>query len=249
MSGTLHGMEPVVERTLSDVLRTPKPVLEEAELHDVLIRRRGDAGDVMLIEAKRATALRDTLGMFARLLHAAWQVEGVEGHLVQGVNFTLPWTSFLPEDDRRQFMTELTETAGAAADTGNYAPLALLLRDWQATANVYADPAALKELTEPLEQSELQSLSAKPAKRRSRARSTTAKALPYLGKLRYGSQTVPASTSVIRTKPSPAQVAVGRAAARKAGVVPQPAKSANRRFATKRQRASSAGKGGAGSAK
>jgi hypothetical protein len=158
-------MDTAIERTLSDVLRTPNPVLEEAERRDVLIRRRGQAGDMMLMEAKRARALRDTLGTFARLMHAAAQIEGVEGHLTRDVSVALPWTSLLPEEERHQFVIELMEMAGASADTGNYGPLARLLRDWQATANVYADPAAFKELTEPLEETELPSLLPKPAKR------------------------------------------------------------------------------------
>jgi hypothetical protein len=165
-------METVVEHTLSDVLRTPNPVLQEAERRDVLIRRR-QADDLVLMDAKRARALRDTLGTFARLLHTAVQLKGVEGRLTAGVNWALPWTSLLPEEARRQFVTELTEMAGAVADTGNYTPLAVLLRDWQATANAYADPEAFKELTEPLEETELPSLLTEPVRRkRPKSRST-----------------------------------------------------------------------------
>jgi hypothetical protein len=158
-------METVIEHTLSDVLRTPNPILQEAERRDILIRRR-QAEDLVLMDAKRAWALRDTLGTFARLLHAAVQIKGVAGHLTEGVNSALPWTSLLSDEARRQFVAELTQMAGAVADTGNYTPLAVLLRDWQATANVYADPEAFKELTEPLEETELPSLLTEPVRRK-----------------------------------------------------------------------------------
>ena len=151
-------METAIEHTLSDVLRTPKPVLREAERRDVLITRRGPAGDMVLMEAKRARALRDTLGSVARLLNFAVRIEGVESRLAEIVNLALPWTSYLPAEERSQFVAELAEMAGASAETGNYTPLALLLRDWQMTALVYADPVAFKAVTEPLEETELPSL-------------------------------------------------------------------------------------------
>ena len=144
-------METAIERTLSDVLRTPLPVLHEAERRDILITRRGQAGNMILMDAKRARALRETLGTVARLLNAAVRVKGVQGQLTADVNLALPWTSYLPPEERAQFVAELAEKAGASAETGNYAPLAMLLRDWQTTALVYADPAAFTELTEPLE--------------------------------------------------------------------------------------------------
>jgi hypothetical protein len=167
-------METAIERTLSDVLRTPLPVLHEAERRDILITRRGQAGNMILMDAKRARALRETLGTVARLLNAAVRVKGVQGQLTADVNLALPWTSYLPPEERAQFVAELAEKAGASAETGNYAPLAMLLRDWQTTALVYADPAAFTELTEPLEETELPSLLPERAGRGSRPTRATA---------------------------------------------------------------------------
>lgn len=150
-------METAIEHTLSDVLREPNPVLREAERQDVLIRRRGQARDMVLTDAGRARALRETLGTLARLLGTAAQ-KGIVLLLTEDVHRSLPWTLHLPDEERQQFVTELTEMAGASADTANFTPLAMLLRDWQATALAYADPAAYAELTQPLEETNLPSL-------------------------------------------------------------------------------------------
>jgi hypothetical protein len=247
MFDTLCCMQPAIEHTLSDVLRTPKPVLKEAEQYDVLIKRRGQADDMILMEAKRAMALRDTLGTFARLLHVAVQVEGVERHITQDVNFALPWTALLPEEDRRQFVDELTAMAGASADTGNYAPLAVLLRDWQATANVYADPAALKDLTEPLEEAELEPLPAEPARRRSRAASSVNKVSGPSGSSRHESRT--ARTAATRGAAKKAQSAAARkAAGKKTEPLTASAKSTSRVSRSRAQRANPSKKPGPDSA-
>src|SRR6266705_2365816 len=150
-------METTIEHTLSDVLRKPKPVLREAERRDILIRRR-QASDMILMGAGRARALRDVLGTLSRLLQTIADVAGVTGRLIDDVNVALPWTSLLPPEERGQFVNELMQMASAAAETGDYTPITMLLRDWKATALVYADPAAFKELTEPLEEAELPTL-------------------------------------------------------------------------------------------
>ena len=208
-------MEIVTERTLTDVLRTPKPILREAGGRDILIRRR-QAEDVVLMDAKRARALRDTLGTVARLLRVASQLQGVVGRLVEDVNVTLPWTSLLPDEERRQFVAELMEMAGAAADTGNYAPLTTLLRDWQATANVYADPAAFKELTEPLEETELPSLLTEPGRRkRPKARSAAMTSTSRARVSGATSKSVAAGRTRKRNEAAAAEPAPRKAAAKK----------------------------------
>jgi hypothetical protein len=248
VSDTLYCMEPAIEHTLSDVLRTPNPVLQEAEQHDILIRRRGQAEDMILMEAKRALALRDTLGTFARLLHVAVQVEGVEGHITQDVNFVLPWTALLPEEDRRQFVAELTEMAGASADTGNYAPLAVLLRDWQATANVYANPAALKDLTEPLEEAELVPLPGEPLRRRSKATTSVTKASDLLRSFRYHPPTSRTNYPLSAAAKKAQMARAKKTATNKTEPLTASKKSAGRVSRSRAQRTNPSNKPGAGSA-
>jgi hypothetical protein len=47
-------------------------------------------------------------------------------------------------------LAEFFRTAETAADLGIMTPLAQLLREWQATAAIYADPELAAELRRPL---------------------------------------------------------------------------------------------------
>jgi hypothetical protein len=58
----------------------------------------------------------------------------------------LPWTSFLPESDREQFLADFTRTAAGSVEAEVYEPLIRTLEAWKATAEVYANPALLKVL-------------------------------------------------------------------------------------------------------
>lgn len=59
----------------------------------------------------------------------------------------LPWARFLPEADRAEFAQDFIATAEAAGSTGNLAPLAQMLAEWQHTAEVHADPDLYRVLT------------------------------------------------------------------------------------------------------
>jgi hypothetical protein len=58
-----------------------------------------------------------------------------------------PWVAFLSESDFDAFVAELVAVARGAAELGNRAPVAVLLTQWQHTAEVYADPVLLEILT------------------------------------------------------------------------------------------------------
>lgn len=60
---------------------------------------------------------------------------------------TFAWAQFLPSDARDLFAEELTATLLAAATVGVYAPVAQLVREWKATAEIHADPELLRWLT------------------------------------------------------------------------------------------------------
>ena len=56
----------------------------------------------------------------------------------------MPWASVLPQADRDKFVFDLAQAAGG----GTHAPerLAACLREWQATAEAYADPSEAERL-------------------------------------------------------------------------------------------------------
>ncbi|HEX5291446.1 MAG TPA: hypothetical protein VFX25_21480 [Streptosporangiaceae bacterium] len=62
-----------------------------------------------------------------------------------------PWVQFLPTEDTRAFLVELVETLRAAASVRNLAALEPVVAAWEATAEIYSDPALLKAATAPLD--------------------------------------------------------------------------------------------------
>jgi len=58
---------------------------------------------------------------------------------------------FLPAADRRLFVEEFSRVVTAAAALDNVAPLIRLLREWQATAEVHANPKHGRRLRRSLE--------------------------------------------------------------------------------------------------
>jgi uncharacterized protein DUF6247 len=62
------------------------------------------------------------------------------------VSAAIPWATLLPKRDRMEFVDELSRTLLAASALDNYAPVAQLLREWTATAEVHADPRLARRL-------------------------------------------------------------------------------------------------------
>lgn len=62
------------------------------------------------------------------------------------VGEVFPWVSFLPRQDHKTFVDELTRTLVAVSTIDNYAPVGRLLREWKATAEVHADPRLARRL-------------------------------------------------------------------------------------------------------
>ena len=61
-----------------------------------------------------------------------------------------PWLELLPRAELPQFVADFTRSAQISAEVGQWSVLAKTVREWKATAAVYADPELLRQLTEPL---------------------------------------------------------------------------------------------------
>lgn len=74
------------------------------------------------------------------------------GYLSSLLPVTMPWVKSLPEADLSAFASDLVD----AAASGDHAPerLAARLREWQATAEVYADPAEADRLRRALREAD-----------------------------------------------------------------------------------------------
>lgn len=102
----------VREHTFTFMLRNSGAVLAELEHSDVVLRRR-DGEDLFLGFRSREESLRDTLAALARLLSAASVDPQTRQRLVGALAASLPWTTFLPEDERAEFLDALVSTAAA----------------------------------------------------------------------------------------------------------------------------------------
>jgi hypothetical protein len=133
----------VIERQFSDLLRHPKDVTLEVEESDVLLRRR-DEPDLRLSRADRETERADVFSAMARAFR------NLAIHSPSALNEALAdafaWIEFLPARDRHVFADDFAQVVVAAAELDNYAPLSQLVREWRATAEVYADPKLARRL-------------------------------------------------------------------------------------------------------
>jgi len=137
-----------VERPFSAFLRQPNDVVSELSDHDVLLRRR-NAPALRLTRADRHEARAEAFDALAKLLRNL--AVHNPAALDQAVDDAFAWLTFLPKGDRRVFVDELTRTLAGAAAVENYSPVARLLREWKATAEIHADPKLARRLRKPIE--------------------------------------------------------------------------------------------------
>lgn len=138
----------LVERPFSEFLRQPNDVMSELDEHDVLLRRR-NAPALRLTQADRHEARAEAFGALAKLLRNLAMHSPAA--LDEAVDDAFAWLTFLPKSDRRLFVDELTRTLVGAAAVENYSPVAQLLREWKATAEICADPKLARRLRKPIE--------------------------------------------------------------------------------------------------
>ena len=127
----------VVEHSFSEFLRKPNDVVAGLTDSDVVLRRR-NAPALRLSQADRDDDRIEAFETLAKLLRnlAAHSPQIVETVVVD----VFEWTVFLPDNDKKLFVDELTKMLVAAASLNNYSPVAQLLRESKATAEIHADP-------------------------------------------------------------------------------------------------------------
>ena len=118
-------------------MRCPTEVVAELDEHDVVLRRR-NAPALRLCRADRDIASAGALNGFASLLRnlAARNPEA----LGEALCAAYPWVKHSPIDERATLADELAEEISAAVSAGSSAQVMQCLREWQSTAEVYADP-------------------------------------------------------------------------------------------------------------
>lgn len=138
----------LVEHTFTHMLRNSGEILAEVEHCDVVLRRR-DGEDLFLGLRSREESVRDALGVLARLLLAASVDPDTRQRVAGALTASLPWTTFLPEEEREEFFEALAATAAACVEVDTFEPLAHLIEGWRATAEIHANPKLDKLLKFP----------------------------------------------------------------------------------------------------
>lgn len=133
----------MIERPFSEFLRQPNEVVADLADHDVVLRRR-NAPALRLSEAEREEERDEAFDALARLLRnlLAHSPAALDSTIDEG----FPWVTFLPREDRKLFIDEITRTLLAVSTIDNFAPVGQLLREWKATAEIHADPRLARRL-------------------------------------------------------------------------------------------------------
>ncbi len=129
----------VGRHSVSFMIKNSGQVLDEAAKRDIVLEAR-DRPDLFLAPLDREEAVRDSLGAAGRILAEALRDDRLRDRMAQVVPEALPWTSWLPANERGQFLQEFSTSIVACQETGYFEPLVRLLRSWSATAEIHHDP-------------------------------------------------------------------------------------------------------------
>jgi hypothetical protein len=137
-----------VERPFSEFLRQPNDVVAELADHDVVLRRR-NAPSLRLSEADRDEERDEAFDALARLLRNLLMHNPPRRDAA--IDEVFPWAMFLPRQDHKTFVDELTQTLVAVSMIDNFSPVGQLLREWRTTAEIHADPRLARRLRRSLD--------------------------------------------------------------------------------------------------
>lgn len=130
----------------SSFLRGPSQVLPTLDDADVVLERRDDE-NLVLMRAERFDAAAASLRVAARALAILAQRNSDLAEEVLAEE--LPWTTWLPEAERRTCVRELLDQLLAGVSTGEFLPFGRALISWRSTAVVWSDPRLAHELQGP----------------------------------------------------------------------------------------------------
>ena len=137
-----------VEVQWSELQRDPKGVAALADEGDVRVRRR-DGAALLLTREDRASSTAEGAVTAARALRNLLLHIGPEAAAAALID-EFPWAQIMPQDEQALFVTDFVRAFQASAEIGQWSLLAQTVREWRATAAIYADPGLTEQLTGPL---------------------------------------------------------------------------------------------------
>ena len=133
----------------TEFIQRPTAAIGRLSRARVLLLRRRDEDDLVVMPADRAAREGEFVELTARLLASLLRHDNGQILIRQALPDVLPWVRFLPQDDVDVLVREFVEAAEASASVDNAAPVAQLLVEWQHTAEVHADPELYARLSAP----------------------------------------------------------------------------------------------------
>lgn len=122
--------------------------LSEAEYSDdtIVLQQRGGRPTWVMETEHRVQDTEEATYFLSAALGALLKDPELFERFPAALMSTLPWVSFLPEEDQATFAQEATESLKACASLGRYTAFARLVEDWRNTAEIWSDPDLAESL-------------------------------------------------------------------------------------------------------
>jgi len=133
----------------SELQRDPKSVAAMVDAGDVRVRRR-DGATLLLTREDRVAASTEGAMSAARALRNVL-VHLKPAEIAEALTEEFPWLELLPVDSLAEFAADFVKATRVSAELGQWSVLAQTLREWKATAAVYAEPQVLAQLSRPID--------------------------------------------------------------------------------------------------
>lgn len=138
----MSSMASLVEFSFSDLIQQPTRIASAVEERGRVILRRRNAPDLVLSQAGDLSGLSGFARLLTGALHHLTASDAAEA-LTEG----LPWTRYLSDRGRSEFLAGLPGVITDCDDLGTFAPLEIYLAEWRATAAILADPELADRLS------------------------------------------------------------------------------------------------------
>jgi hypothetical protein len=130
---------PQVTYQATDLARHHREVLDAARSGQALLRDK-DGTALVLAPAADVERTYEIAELALELIRARRAIDHDAVPRSAALYGDFAWMSVLPDDAQRRFLDELTEGLLVAASGTSLRPVELLLGDWRATAEAWADP-------------------------------------------------------------------------------------------------------------
>lgn len=136
----------------SEIARNPRDVAAAVEREGTArLDRRGEGQPFILMTLSRYATNQSGIRFAERFLRTAVARSFEHGDLNELLVEAFPWLRFIPEEHRAAFVKEFMDTFQACTDLDVWTPMQRLMREWKATAAVYADPELAAKLKGPFD--------------------------------------------------------------------------------------------------